>query len=357
MDLLQNLEVSVHRAKGFDASRQLAVKGRYFEFMTWPDKWSSWILFATFKAFRLNRTKKFDMVWVTFPIASALVIAYWIARLLNKPLVVDIRDPIWEEETWTDTVRNRLLRRIERKVLSQAQRIIFTSAGTIEKYRRRYPALVEDKALLITNGFDELDFATLHPNCVKNGKKVFLHSGLLPKYERNPEAFFLAISDLKQKGIVDPLRHEFRLRACGHKKLYQQRIEELGIGDLLTFPAPIAYQHALAEMLGADALMIFQDATCNWQTPAKLFEYFRAGKPILAWSDRQSDTGKLLATHCGNYVIESLRDSVKIAHALTVFLQKNDWQGQYTDIEQYSRQALTKQLETLLCAVKVDDKT
>ncbi|MFT6284925.1 MAG: hypothetical protein ACJAXM_001401, partial [Arenicella sp.] len=172
-----------------------------------------------------------------------------------------------------------------------------------------------------------------------------------PKYERDPEAFFVAIATLKKRGIVTPSQHEFRLRACGHTELYAQRVKDLEIHDLVSFPEAIAYQQALAEMRGADALMIFQDATCNWQIPAKLFEYFRVEKPILAWSDVTSDTGNLLAKHCDNYVMAPLQDSDKIAIAIENFLQKDAWQNQNTDVSQFSRQALTRQLETLLVKV------
>jgi hypothetical protein len=349
--LLDDLDIAVHRATGLDASRHLSVFGRYLECTTWPDKWSSWIPFAAIKALSLHRTKHFDIIWVTFPIASALVIGLVLAKLTKKPLIVDIRDPIWEEETWQDTTRNKLLRWIERKIFMRATLITFTSPGTINKYRKRYPELIAEKAQLLTNGYDEADFANLQPKCSHHGKKIFLHSGLIPKYERDPEAFFVAIATLKKRGIVTPSQHEFRLRACGHTELYAQRVKDLEIHDLVSFPEAIAYQQALAEMRGADALMIFQDATCNWQIPAKLFEYFRVEKPILAWSDVTSDTGNLLAKHCDNYVMAPLQDSDKIAIAIENFLQKDAWQNQNTDVSQFSRQALTRQLETLLVKV------
>lgn len=353
--LLNELDIEVHRATGLDASRHLAVFGRYLECMTWPDKWSSWIPFAVLKAWRLNRNKHYDIVWVTFPIASALVIGVILAKLLNKPLLVDIRDPIWEEETWQETTRNKLLRWIEKKALTRARYITFTSPGTIEKYRLRYPQLIDLKAKLITNGYDEHDFANLPQPAAQSTKKLFLHSGLIPRYERDPESFFVAIAKLKQQKLIDATHHEFRLRASGHAELYVERVKELDIADLVTFPDGISYQQALAEILSADALMIFQDDTCNWQIPAKLFEYFRAGRPILAWCDRQSDTGDLLVKHCGNYQIAALQDSEKIALAIADFLQKDQWHNHNKDVDQYARQALTKKLETLLSDIGSDN--
>ena len=44
-------------------------------------------------------------------------------------------------------------------------------------------------------------------------------------------------------------------------------------------------------MLSADGLIILQASNCNNQIPAKLYEYLRAQKPILALTDPEGDTG------------------------------------------------------------------
>ena len=51
---------------------------------------------------------------------------------------------------------------------------------------------------------------------------------------------------------------------------------------------------ALAEQLAADGLLLFQAANCNHQIPAKLYEYLRAGRPILALTDAAGNTAATL---------------------------------------------------------------
>jgi len=346
--LLDNADFAIHRALALDASRHLSIKGKYFGFMTWPDKWSSWVPFGLIKGLYVAWSQRSDVIWVTFPISSALLIGMVIAKLTKKPLIVDLRDPIWEEETWQNNRRQRILKRLEKRVLIQAEYIIFTSPGTIEKYRHRYPQLIEKKAELILNGYDEADFSGLIAKCQNNGKRVFLHSGLIPVYERDPSAFFMAIAELKKEGIVNAKNHEFRLRACGNEAQYIAMTAELGIDELVTFPGPLPYNEALAEMLGADALMIFQASTCNWQIPAKLFEYFRAEKPILAWTDEQGDTAQLIRKVTTAWTIAPLTDSHRIAHSLTDFIRQDKWIAQTDDIHSYSRENLTRQLAKLI---------
>lgn len=319
-------EGKIVRCPAFDAARHFSIRGRYPQLLALPDRWSSWIPFGVWRGLRQVKHHRVDALWVTFPIASALYIGYILAKVTRLPLFVDLRDPIWEEETWNDSLRQRLLRRFEAKVLNAAARVIFTSPGTIEKYRRRYPDLVATKATLITNGYDEEDFANLpvaepgNPENASERKKLFLHSGLIPAYERNPENFFQAVAQLKTTGLISANNVEFRLRACGFVEQYARRAEELDIADLISFPAPLDYRASLAEMCEADVLMVFQDHTCNWQIPAKVFEYLRAGKPIAAWTDRSSDTANLLAKYGYGDHIAPLANAPAIAEIIEELL-------------------------------------
>ncbi len=349
--LLNGIDADIHRALGFDASRQLSIKGKYISAMTWPDKWSSWSPFAIVKALWLNLTRKYDVLWVTFPIPSALLIGLVVKKITRIPMILDLRDPVWEEETWAETTRNRILKWLEVKMMEQADKVIFTSPGTIEKYRLRYPQLIAQKAHLILNGYDEDDFKDIVPRCEKNGKKVFLHSGLIPPYERDPSAFFQAISRLKRNRRIDASQVEFRLRATGHENLYKDRVKELDIDDLVTFPGPIAYHDALAEIMDADVLMIFQDRTCDWQIPAKLFEYMRAKRPMLVWASDGSDTTNLLKAYDDYHLTAPLDDTDRIESQICRFIERDDWTPREGDISLFSRKAQAKELADIMKSI------
>jgi hypothetical protein len=57
----------------------------------------------------------------------------------------------------------------------------------------------------------------------------------------------------------------------------------------------LSYADAHREMMEADVLMLFQGPSCNAQIPAKVYEYLYVGRPILALTDPEGDTGRLLA--------------------------------------------------------------
>ena len=53
-------------------------------------------------------------------------------------------------------------------------------------------------------------------------------------------------------------------------------------------------QRAIAEMLGADLLVVFQGSSFNAQIPAKIYEYLRTGRPVFAVVDPSGDTAAVL---------------------------------------------------------------
>jgi hypothetical protein len=73
-------------------------------------------------------------------------------------------------------------------------------------------------------------------------------------------------------------------------------------------------------MLLADALLVLQGANCNEQIPAKLYEYLRAGRPILGLADPRGDTGRALAA-AGVQHLASLESVAAIADTLPRFLE------------------------------------
>ena len=84
---------------------------------------------------------------------------------------------------------------------------------------------------------------------------------------------------------------------------------------------PLPYRAALEEMIRADALLVLQASNCNEQIPAKLYEYLRAGRPIVALSDPLGDTASLLH-EAGVDTIARLDSIDGIAELLARFLDR-----------------------------------
>jgi glycosyltransferase involved in cell wall biosynthesis len=218
-------------------------------------------------------------------------------------------------------------------------------------YQSRYPELAEEKCLLLPNGYDEEDFLDLlapSPPRVPRGQTFqLLHSGLVYPEERDPRPFFRALARLKQEGKIDGKSLSVNFRAPGSEQIYLRAITDLGIADVLHLTERIPYTAALQEYIESDALLLMQAKNCDHQIPAKMYEYFRLGKPILALTTESGDTASVLRK-VGGATIVDLADEQAIYRALPEFIESVN-QGQHplpsqALVMRYSRRNLTEEL-------------
>ena len=130
-----------------------------------------------------------------------------------------------------------------------------------------------------------------------------------------------------------------------------RELAALDIQDLVKLEPTVTYQDALSEMFAVDGLLLLQAANCNYQIPAKAYEYLRVQKPILALTPPDGDTGQLLA-NLGVAEIAPLDDTDEIKRALSTFIAKLQTASPVTldekTLNEHSRQYQAIQLESLL---------
>ena len=319
----------VRRAFALDAARQLAVHGRYSRLLCIPDRWWSWWFGAVPAALALMRRSKPDVIWSTFPIATAHLIGYTLHRLSGIPWVADFRDPMAQDDYPVDPLARRAFQWIEYRTLKHCDRAVFTAPGAVRLYAERYPDIPRGRLAIIENGYDESAFAgaerATDPLAGSGGPVVLVHSGTIYLSERDPRALFAALAELRAGGQIDPARLKVVLRATGCDDELRAMMAPLGIEDIVALEPAIPYQEALSEMLAADGLLVLQAANCNYQVPAKLYEYLRAGRPILALTDHAGDTAVVLRDAGIDTIarLDSQQDIVRILIRFIVLLQQH----------------------------------
>lgn len=350
--------VEVIRAYARDASRHFSWRGKYASIMSVPDYWQSWIFGGVFSGLVSVLKNRPDVIVSTYPIASAHIIGYTLHRLTGVPWVADLRDPMAQADYPVDPLKKRVFEWIERKIVKHCKFVMLTAPGAKTLYENRFPGKSDGFWQVVPNGFDGEIFARVkasHDSSVKPecGQKpyVVLHSGLIYPSERDPTQLFEALAELKRQGLVHKQMFQLRLRATGHDALFQKQVELLDIADLVDFEPSIPYMSALEEMLSVDGLLLLQADNCNYQVPAKAYEYIRAQKPVLALTPRNGDTGILLA-NTKVAELAPLDDKVRIKEALMKFLGKIDG-GEFVNmsdenIERYSRKYQALEFEALL---------
>jgi len=350
-------ETVVARAFALDTARHLAVAGRYPGWFAVPDRWISWWFAAVPIGLRLIRRYRPAAIWSTYPIATAHLIGHSLHRLSGLPWIADFRDSMTEENYPKDPRVRRAYLAIERRAVTHCARAVFTTPGAVRMYAARYPSVPATRWHMIANGYDEENFSDAEavPGIRSGGGPlVLVHSGLLYPSERDPTAFFTALQALKRNGRIGAGSIKVILRATGHDAYYRPMLARYGLDDIVFLEPAIAYRDALAEMLRADGLLIFQAANCNHQIPAKIYEYLRARRPILALTDAAGDTAAVLRT-AGIDTMAPLDSAAAIEASLSAFVERvragtAPVAGE-SEIARHSRVAGTQELARLLDAL------
>ena len=357
-DLLDKIpsEVSVERATALDSARHLAIRGRYFKCFALPDRWISWYFFAVPLGLKLIRKHKPDLIWTTYPLPTALLIGLTLHYLSGLPLVADFRDPMVQTNYPAGLTTWRIFKWIENKIFTRSSKLIFTAPSTMEMYRKRYPSLKDDQLVMISNGYDEEDFISLDYAVARSSSQTGLirlhHSGGIHLTERDPRPLFRALSRLKNENVIDAQTVRIDLQGSGIESELSKLIDEFEIDDLVYLIPWAAYRSSLQNCASADALLILRGAPCNTEIAAKVYEYLRLGKPILALTDSKGDTASFLRKTGGATIVD-LMDENSLFELLPKFLEmlRNNTHPVPNPeiISQYSRKSQALELGKVLC--------
>ena len=318
----------VRRAFALNTARHLSLFGRYPGVLALPDRWATWRFDAIATGMRMIRQYRPDAIWSTYPIATAHVIGAALAHRSGLPWIADFRDPMAQDGYPSDPRAWRAYRAIEEQALREARASVFTTPGCAALYRERYPDIPAERSQVIENGYDEETFARAEADrraqassSADRQRFVLLHSGVIYPDERDPRPLFEALGRLKRDGTLTAARFCLRLRASAYDAMLVELAATHDVTDLIALEPPIPYHAALQEMLDVDALLILQASNCNQQIPAKLYEYVRAGRPVLALTDPVGDTAATLRA-AGLTSIARLDDASSIAAALASFVAR-----------------------------------
>ena len=345
----------IKRSFALDSARHLAIQNRYFSYTAIPDRWATWWPCGVITCLQLIKKYKPCAIWSTFPVATAHLIALTVQRLTGLPWVADFRDPMIQEAQPEPGITRNVYQWIEEKTIKHSSSLVFVSNSALTHYANNYPDKHIKHWRLIENGYDEDLFApyslvkkfSLYEQ--KGAPIKMVHSGILYRKGRNPLAFFKALSSYLRKGGA-PI--EITLRGAGQEMEINHWIIEFGLEKTVKVKAGISYTGAIKEMINADVLLLFQGAEFNKQIPAKVYEYIRAGHPILALTDEFGETASLLKEWNGVY-ISNIASQEEIEN--TLFHLVNDIQTRKEPCREQKKVSMLSRREGTLKLSKILD--
>ena len=232
------------------------------------------------------------------PIATHLVALALKLRHASR-WVADFRDPL-AENPMRSARRAKLLDPIvERLVFRHADAVIANTDAVKEMWLERYPQW-KHKIHLIWNGFDQEDKIVAQPAKIRT-RRIMAHIGTIYG-GRTPEPLIASLDRLLKTGMIEASEVQLRLigpiqnHSLDASAPISERLKALGCLNVDNRMAPQA--EARAEMLDADYLVlldIVDTAAPGIQLPAKIFDYIRACRPILAFTPGDSVISRVLA--------------------------------------------------------------
>lgn len=280
----------------------------------------------------------------TGPPHSMHLIALGLKRKIpNLKWIADFRDP-WSELDLLDEFHlsnsaRKKHQKLEKEVLKAADVTLTVSESWVQDLKR----LGEQEVQFITNGFDESDFE-LKPKT--NGKFIIGHYGLL-NHLRNPKNLWKALDVLCREYPEFNTKLEIHLSGNIDKEVLHEVESYPMLSGKLKQLGYLSHAEVLTEYNEADVLLLllFNSKSGAGNYPGKIFEYFAAQKPILAFGPKESDTKKLIsATNAGLYFTyeeSEIKNSI-----MELYQQKLQFKN--TNVSQFSRLNLTAELSVLL---------
>jgi glycosyltransferase involved in cell wall biosynthesis len=273
-----------------------------------PDIVTGWILPAVVAGRGLARKADIACLFSSGPAWSSHLAALGLARLTGLPWVAHFRDPwsqgsgYFRDSRWAERANARL----ERAVIERATAVICVTDRHTDALRRHYARCDPAKFVTVPNGFDgaewdeaEEEARAASPHAA-SGQFVITYAGAL-YVGRSPLLVLEALRRLSQTGVLtlDRVRLDIVVND-GVGRLPDGRdimdvAREMGLAGSVQVLGPLPRRETLRRLLDSNLLLLLGH-NFTMQIPGKLYEYLRAGRPILALAPVGAQTDLLRAT-------------------------------------------------------------
>ncbi len=289
-----------------------------------------------------------DAVVTTGPPHSVHLIGLGLKKALGLRWIADFRDP-WTEMFYykhlgLGPAADRRHHRLEQAVLDGADAVISVSPPVAADFR----AKTKTPVVLITNGFDEDDFAEAGepssgaPAPQRPRTKVRLvHTGLFAA-DGNPLNLWDALAE---RCAADPaFRERLQIRLAGKvDAAVTEAVRARGLGGNLVELGYLPHDETVREQRAADILLLplRREPEYAKVLPGKIFEYLAARRPVLGIGQEDGAAAAVLRDAAAGQMFDWDKKDELLA-----FLDAEHPQTE--GIEKYTRRALTAQLAELL---------
>lgn len=256
---------------------RIPVVGRAARF---PDKYAPWAMSLAPRIVSLVRSRSIDVVLSSSPPHSTHLAVAAARSITPFRWVAEFRDPwMFPSRRALHPASAALQRRMERRVLRLADRVVTNTPGNREALLGANPGVDPGRVGVSTNGYDATLFAPgsfpVHPGETADMTYVGeVYPGMIERY-------CAAIASIRARNPA----HVPRLAVYGTIDALERRaIAALGLGEFIDDRGFVSHEESIAAMKNARSLLVLLPAHERWRTcvPSKMYWYLAARRPIIA---------------------------------------------------------------------------
>jgi glycosyltransferase involved in cell wall biosynthesis len=260
-----------------------------------PDYMVRWTRDGIRQATRLVQENNISVVLTSSPPESTHLIGLALKQALGIRWVADFRD-LWTTKKLlyrpATPVHDWYVRRLERKILAQADHVIANTNENMAFYQDHF-GVPSERVSLIPNGFDRDDIRDLP---TQPSKTVFRmgYMGNLSKHGFPWKVFleaFIRLARTVGSGRV-------RLDHCGFcSPEIREFLRENGPTELVQFHGQLSHHEAMRITANTDLrlALLYENEYSDSIVPAKLYHYLVMDGPILAIAPERGAVARILA--------------------------------------------------------------
>lgn len=285
-------DVKNQKLSGFSRLAQIVKRiiRKIAQYVLIPDPQILWWPGASLGMIKILRKKDTDIIFVSAPPYSSLLLAVFWGRIFKVPVVVDFRDEwIFYRNSSENAAKGKIFdwfdRKMEGWVLRNATLITVASPAYSKTILRDWPNLDQGKISTITNGYDSDDFEgikPIHRGKDDNDKFIIVYTGTVWK-ATSLKTFSRSLDRAIKNGIE--LNKKVILRIIGRVVNDELPvISEIGQRIAVQLYGYLKHEEAISHMLACDALLLTLTDMPGAEKiiPGKTFEYLAIQKPIIA---------------------------------------------------------------------------
>lgn len=285
------------------------------ESMVLPDRVAGWIPFAVRKCMNVVRHEPIDAILTTSPPVSTHLVGLILRLRTGLPWIAEFRDP-WTQYAFARRrffPFDRIEKAMERQVLYRSSHVLCTTDAMVEGFLSMYPDLQRSKFHVIPGFYEEEKFAGVRPT--PQEKFTLIFPGHLYE-EFAPTTLFegLATALSQRPGMRERTNCLFVGRQ--YEGLHSL-VERWGLENVVERRGFCSNDEVLSLLLGSH--VAFYRVTFPRVVAAKLFEYLRSGRHILAVLESDHPAAEIIREADAGTIIPPGRADLAAAALLRLY--------------------------------------